>query len=101
MATPVTSFSAQATSPSQTGQSPIQIHQHVSVQIEHKRIIENLSFELAPGEIKRSWTNGAGRTILLRALLRLVPYSGEISGVPDVRIGYVPHRNSKLIDTSL
>jgi ATPase subunit of ABC transporter with duplicated ATPase domains len=52
-------------------------------------------------KIKRSWTNGAGRTILLRALLRLVPYSGEISGVPDVRIGYVPHRNSKLIDTSL
>jgi ABC-type molybdenum transport system ATPase subunit/photorepair protein PhrA len=50
MATPVTSFSAQATSPSQIGQSPIQIHQHVSVQIEHKRIIENLSFELAPGE---------------------------------------------------
>ena len=53
---------------------------NLSVQIERKLIIENLSFELAPGEkLIVLGPNGAGKTILLRALLRLVPYSGEIN----------------------
>jgi zinc transport system ATP-binding protein len=65
----------------------------LSVQIERKLIIENLSFELAPGEkLSVVGPNGAGKTILLRALLRLVPYSGEISWAPDVKIGYVPQK---------
>lgn len=66
---------------------------NLSVQIERKLIIENLSFELAPGEkLSVLGPNGAGKTILLRALLRLVPYSGEINWAPDVRIGYVPQK---------
>jgi len=36
--------------------------------------------------------NGAGKTILLKALLNLVPYSGEIIWDADVRIGYVPQK---------
>jgi len=64
---------------------------NLNVQIERKLIIENLSFELAPGEKLRFLDpNGAGKTILLRVLLRLAPYSGEINWAPDVRIGYVP-----------
>jgi zinc transport system ATP-binding protein len=66
---------------------------NLSVQIERKLIIENLSFELAPGEkLVVLGPNGAGKTIMLRALLRLVPYSGEINWAPDVRIGYVPQK---------
>jgi zinc transport system ATP-binding protein len=36
--------------------------------------------------------NGAGKTALFRALLGVVPYTGEIHWVGGVRIGYVPQR---------
>jgi len=66
---------------------------NLSVQIEQKLLIENLSFELARGEkLCVLGPNGAGKTVLLRALLRLVPYRGEITWAPDVRIGYVPQK---------
>ena len=65
----------------------------LTVQIDRKVIIENVSFELAPRErLSILGPNGAGKTILLRALLRLVPYSGEITWAPGVRIGYVPQK---------
>ncbi len=47
---------------------------NLSVQIEQKTIIEDL------------------RTVLLKALLKLVPYAGEIIWDPKVRIGYVPQK---------
>ncbi len=63
------------------------------VQIEQKVIIEDLRFELAPHErLSILGPNGAGKTILLKALLNLVPYSGEIIWDADVRIGYVPQK---------
>jgi len=66
---------------------------NLSVLIEQKLLIENLSFELARGEkLCVLGPNGAGKTVLLRALLRLVPYRGEITWAPDVRIGYVPQK---------
>jgi len=36
--------------------------------------------------------NGAGKTMLLKALIGLVPYSGEVVWDPTVRIGYVPQK---------
>lgn len=63
------------------------------VRIDGKVIIEDLSFELAARErLSVLGPNGAGKTILLKALLNLVPYSGEINWAPDVRIGYVPQK---------
>ncbi len=63
------------------------------VQIEQKVIIEDLRFELAAHErLSILGPNGAGKTILLKALLNLVPYSGEIIWDADVRIGYVPQK---------
>src|SRR3989440_5544638 len=63
------------------------------VRIEQKVIIENLTFELAPHErLSILGPNGAGKTVLLKALLNLVPYSGEISWAAHVRIGYVPQK---------
>jgi zinc transport system ATP-binding protein len=63
------------------------------VRIEQKVIIENLTFDLAPHErLSILGPNGAGKTMLLKALLNLVPYSGEISWIPNVRIGYVPQK---------
>lgn len=63
------------------------------VSIEGKAIIENPSFELAERDaLSILGPNGAGKTVLLKALLNLLPYSGEISWAPGVRIGYVPQK---------
>ena len=67
--------------------------ENLSVQIEHKVIVENLTFELAARDrLSILGPNGAGKTVLLKALLNLVPYSGKIRWAPNVRIGYVPQK---------
>jgi len=66
---------------------------NLSVVIEGKVILENLNFELKPREtLSILGPNGAGKTVLLKALLNLVPYSGEVQWSTDVRIGYVPQK---------
>jgi zinc transport system ATP-binding protein len=66
---------------------------NLDVRIEGKIIVENLSFELGPSDrLSILGPNGAGKTVLLKALLNLVPYSGEIVWDPAVRIGYVPQK---------
>jgi zinc transport system ATP-binding protein len=66
---------------------------NLDVRIEGKIIVKNLSFELGPGEtLSILGPNGAGKTVLLKALLSLIPYSGEIAWNPAVRVGYVPQK---------
>ena len=66
---------------------------NLSVAIEGKVILENLNFELQTREtLSILGPNGAGKTVLLKALLNLVPYSGEVHWSADVRIGYVPQK---------
>ena len=66
---------------------------HLSVRLEDKLIVEDLSFELAAGErLSVLGPNGAGKTVLLKALLDLLPYKGEVIWAPNVRIGYVPQK---------
>src|SRR4030095_541622 len=66
---------------------------NLSVVIEGKVILENLNFELQPREtLSILGPNGAGKTVLLKALLNLLPYSGEVQWSKDVRIGYVPQK---------
>src|SRR6266480_108828 len=65
----------------------------LSVRIEGKVIVENLSFDLGPSEtLSILGPNGAGKTVLLKALLGLIPYSGKIVWDASVRIGYVPQK---------
>src|ERR1043166_6851652 len=67
--------------------------QNLSVRIDGKLIVDDVSFELAPRErLSILGPNGAGKTVLLKALLKLLPYSGEIEWAPEVRIGYVPQK---------
>lgn len=67
--------------------------QNLTVRLEDKRVIEDLSFELAPRDrLSILGPNGAGKTVLLKALLNLVPFSGSVIWAPDVRIGYVPQK---------
>jgi zinc transport system ATP-binding protein len=66
---------------------------NLSVQIEDRSIVEDLSFELTAGErLSILGPNGAGKTVLLKALLNLLPYRGEVRWSNDVRIGYVPQK---------
>ena len=66
---------------------------HLNVRLDNKDIVEDLNFELEEGDsLSIIGPNGSGKTVLLKALLNLVRYSGEISWGPDVRIGYVPQK---------
>ena len=52
---------------------------HLTVELNHQKIIEDLSFELKKGEtLVILGPNGAGKTTLLRALLGVIPYEGEV-----------------------
>ena len=66
---------------------------NLSVRLEDQLILENVSFELETGEtLSIVGPNGAGKTMLLKALLNLIPYSGEVQWSTDVRLGYVPQK---------
>jgi len=67
--------------------------EHLSIHLEDRSVVEDLSFELAAGErLSILGPNGAGKTVLLKALLNLLPYRGEVRWSDDVRIGYVPQK---------
>ncbi len=67
--------------------------ENLSVRIEDKLIVEDLSFALAPRErLSILGPNGAGKTVLLKALLNLVSYTGEVKWSPAARLGYVPQK---------
>lgn len=66
---------------------------NLSVRIEDKLVVEDLSFDLSARErLSILGPNGAGKTVLLKALLNLLPSSGEIIWNPGARIGYVPQK---------
>jgi len=63
----------------------------LSVAFGKRSIIHGLSFDLYAGDdLAVLGPNGSGKTVLLKALLGLVPYEGEIRWAPNVRQGYVP-----------
>lgn len=65
----------------------------LAVELGGERVIDDLSFEVGEGEIfVILGPNGAGKTVLLRTLLDLLSYTGEIKWKEGVKIGYVPQR---------
>lgn len=56
-------------------------------------VIRDLSFEAnAQDCLAVIGPNGSGKTILLKALLDLIPYKGEIRWSREARLGYVPQK---------
>src|SRR5436190_6254773 len=67
--------------------------QHLTVHIDEKLVIDDVGFDLGPGErLSILGPNGAGKTVLLKALLNLLPYKGTVAWAPHARIGYVPQK---------
>ncbi len=86
--------------------------QHLTKRYGRKTVVDNLSFEIAPGECVALWgPNGAGKTTILRCLLGLVAFDGEITvGGLDARrqgkaarrlLGHVPQELSFFDDLAV
>jgi len=66
---------------------------NLNVRLDHQSIIENLSFEVKRGDtLTILGPNGAGKSVLLKTLLGLISYRGEIEWAKAIKIGYVPQR---------
>lgn len=69
---------------------------HVSklrVILDETEVFRDLNFDLNENEtLVVLGPNGCGKTVLLRTLLGLLPYQGEVSWKAGVKIGYVPQR---------
>ena len=66
---------------------------HLNLGFENREVIHDLSFEVQEGDcVAMIGPNGAGKTVLLKALLKLIPYRGEIRWSPEARLGYVPQK---------
>jgi zinc transport system ATP-binding protein len=67
--------------------------ENLSVTLDGKKILRDVSFVLKKGEgLAVVGPNGAGKTVLFHALLGSAPYTGEIRWGKDTGIGYVPQR---------
>jgi zinc transport system ATP-binding protein len=65
----------------------------LTVVLDGRSILEGISFELERGSnLAIIGPNGSGKTVLLRCLLGMIPYSGVIRWAPGVKRGYVPQR---------
>jgi zinc transport system ATP-binding protein len=66
---------------------------HLSVEFPGVSVLQDVSFEVAPGtSLAVIGPNGAGKTVLFRALLGALPSTGQIQWASGVRIGYVPQQ---------
>jgi zinc transport system ATP-binding protein len=64
---------------------------NLSVKLQDQTILDNVSFRLKRGtSLAIVGPNAAGKTMLFKALLNLIPHTGKIEWAQKVKIGYVP-----------
>ncbi len=75
------------------GADAVLVVRHLSVHFGDRRVLTDLSFEVARGgSLAIIGPNGAGKTVLFRALIGSLPFEGEVRWAPGTRIGYVPQK---------
>lgn len=56
-------------------------------------VLQDVSFQLEPGSVLGVvGANGAGKTVLFKALVGMVPHGGVVRWAAQTRIGYVPQK---------
>ncbi len=66
---------------------------NLEVKFNNHKVLDNISFDVArDSTLAIIGPNGAGKSTLFKAILGLVPYTGEITWAKDIRIGYVPQK---------
>ena len=66
---------------------------NLSVTLDSRAILHDVNLSIEEGEsVAIIGPNGCGKTILLKALLGIVPHEGEIAWKDGVAIGYVPQK---------
>ena len=72
---------------------PVLTTSDLTVSFDGETVVKNISLDLGAGEsLAVIGPNGGGKTVFLRALLGMVPYSGTIVWARGTRIGYVPQK---------
>ena len=67
----------------------------LNVKFDNHLILDHLSFDITrDSTVAIVGLNGAGKTVLFKALLGIIPFNGKITWSDDVKIGYVPQRLS-------
>src|SRR5690554_5738128 len=71
----------------------VRVH-NLGIQFQGQTVLQDISFEIAPGEIITViGPNGAGKTTLIRAVLGLQrPDTGSLERRAGLRIGYMPQK---------
>ena len=64
---------------------------NLKITLQNQIILDNINFNVKKGTtLAILGPNGAGKSVLFRALLNLLPYTGNVEWTEKVKIGYVP-----------
>jgi len=67
--------------------------ENLGVRFDDNEVLRGLNFFVQKGDVLAIvGPNGSGKSVLFRALLGLIPYSGNIQWAPGLKVSYVPQK---------